>query len=134
MTAIVSEDYAQAETRLRANPIIQNLAAGVVTTPIAEMAHEDGTPRHEFMMAANRQFANTEAANADNPRYTADSGFRAIGTIARAILAERAGIRAAYTAAFAVTDSDTIDEIIRRLRDGENMTDLHREISERGQA
>jgi hypothetical protein len=32
------------------------MAAGVVTVPLAEIAHEDGTPRSAFMLQANRAF------------------------------------------------------------------------------
>ena len=66
MTALESPDYQLARDRIKGNPVIAKMAAGVVTMPLAELAHEDGTPRFVFMQRANRTFDQAEAQNADN--------------------------------------------------------------------
>jgi hypothetical protein len=71
------------------------MAAGVATVPLADLAHQDGTPRFGLMQRANRAFDKAEAQNAGNPcyePYPADAP-RDIGLIAEAVLAERAEIR-----------------------------------------
>ena len=77
MTALESPDYQIARDRIKGNPVISKMAAGVATVPLAELAHEDGTPRFEFMQHANRAFDNAESQNADNlcyEPYPADAG------------------------------------------------------------
>ena len=96
MTALESPDYQIARDRIKGNPIIATMAAGVATVPLAELAHPDGTPRFEFMQRANRAFDQAQAQNAGNPcyePYPADA-HRHLGLIAEAVLAERAAIRA----------------------------------------
>ena len=51
------------------HPIVSMMAAGVVSVPLAELAHEDGTPRSRLMNQANRAFDDAEARNAGNPAY-----------------------------------------------------------------
>ena len=67
MTALESADYQIAHDRIKGNPVISKMAAGVATAPLAELAHQDGTPRFAFMQHANRAFDKTELQNADNP-------------------------------------------------------------------
>ena len=67
MTALESADYQIARDRIKGNPVISKMAAGVATVPLAELAHQDGTPRFAFMQHANRAFDKTESQNADNP-------------------------------------------------------------------
>jgi hypothetical protein len=96
MTALESPDYQIARDRIKGNPVVSKMAAGV-TVPLAELAHEDGTPRFEFMQHANRAFDNAESQNADNlcyEPYPADAP-KHLGLIAEAVLAERAAIREA---------------------------------------
>jgi len=103
MSALESPGYQAARDQIKTNPVIITMAAGVATVPLAELAHQDGTPRFEFMQRANRAFDQAEAQNAGNPCYQphpADAP-RHIGLIAEAVLAERAAIRAAVASAMA---------------------------------
>ena len=94
MTALESADYQIARDRIKGNPVIGKMAAGVATVPLAELAHQDGTPRFEFMQHANRAFDRTESQNADNPA-TSRTRRTCRGTSAdrRGGVAERAAIR-----------------------------------------
>jgi hypothetical protein len=56
MTALESPKYQDAQDRIKGNPVIAMMAAGVATVPLAELAHEDGTLRSGFMNQANRTF------------------------------------------------------------------------------
>jgi hypothetical protein len=97
MSVFESPRYQQARDRMKGNPVILLMAAGIASVPLAEIAGEDGTPRSWFMNQANRAFADAEAGNAGNPRYQpypADAP-RHIGLVAEAVLAWRAEIRAA---------------------------------------
>jgi hypothetical protein len=79
-TAAVSDDYRQAEARLRQSPAVRAMADGLRGRPRSDLAHSDGTPRHEFMMAANAEYASRTAGSADlAPRH--------IGAVASALLA-----------------------------------------------
>jgi len=71
MGVLESRDYQAARERLKGNPVIAMMAAGVVTVPLAELAHDDGTPRSRLMNQANRAFDHAEARNAANPAYQA---------------------------------------------------------------
>jgi hypothetical protein len=133
MTALESPDYQTARDRIKDNPIIAAMAAGVATVPLAGLAHPDGTPRFGFMQRANRAFDQAQAQNAGNPRYQpypADA-HRHIGLIAEAVLAERAAIRQAVASAMAAagTDPESADvtAIIERLRAGETPVAIARE-------
>jgi len=46
MAVLESRDYQAARERIKGNPIVSMMAAGVVTVPLAELAHQDGTPAH----------------------------------------------------------------------------------------
>jgi hypothetical protein len=97
MSVFESPRYQQARDRMKGNPVIALMAAGIAVVPLAEMADQDGTPRSWFMNQANRAFADAEARNAGNPRfqpYPAGAP-RHIGLVAEAVLACRAEIRAA---------------------------------------
>lgn len=48
--------YGEAVTRLMADPIVIDMAAGLAGVPMTALAHEDGTPRFEFMNGANREY------------------------------------------------------------------------------
>src|SRR5579872_5848400 len=124
---------AHARDQINSNPVIAMMAAGVVTVPLAELAHEDGTLRFEFMQRANRAFDQAEAQNAGNPcyqPYPADAP-RHLGLIAEAVLAERAAIREAVTSAMAAPgtspESGDVTSIIERLRAGESPLAITRE-------
>jgi hypothetical protein len=122
-----------ARDRIKGNPVIANMAAGVATVPLAELAHEDGTPRFAFMQQANRAFDEAEAQSADNPGYQpyrADAP-RHLGLIAEAVLAERAAIREAVASAMAAPgtgpESGDVTAIIERMRAGESPVAIARQ-------
>ena len=133
MSVLESRDYQAARERLNGNPVIAMMAAGVVTVPLAELAHEDGTPRSHLMNQANRGFDDAEARNAGNPGYTPypKDAHRHLGLIAEAILAERAAMRAAVAAAMASPGTDPesaiVTSIIERMRAGESAVAIARE-------
>lgn len=133
MSALESPGYQVARDRIKTNPVIIAMAAGVATVPLAELAHQDGTPRFAFMQRANRAFDQAEAQNAGNPcyqPYPADAP-RHIGLIAEAVLAERAAIRAAVASGMAAPgtspESADVTGIIERLRAGESPVAIARE-------
>ncbi len=133
MSALESPGYQVARDQIKTNPVIIMMAAGVATVPLAELAHQDGTPRFEFMQRANRAFDQAEAQNAGNPcyePYPADAP-RHIGLIAEAVLAERAAIRAAVASGMAAPgtspESADVTLIIERLRAGESPVAIARE-------
>jgi hypothetical protein len=143
MTVLESPDYQAARNRIKGNLIISWMAADAAAIPLAELAHEDGTPRFAFMQQANRAFDGAEARNAGNPSYEpypADA-HRHLGLIAEAVLAERAATREAVLSAMAApgTDPESADVtlIIERLRAGEPPVTIARDsgaISEPGPA
>lgn len=47
--------YDEVEAQLRDDPIVIDMAATLPDEPM-EFLHEDGTPRFEFMQAANREY------------------------------------------------------------------------------
>ena len=133
MTALESPEYRSARDQIKSNPIISRMAAGVAAVPLAELAHEDGTPRFAFMQHANRAFDMAESQNTDNPcyePYPADAP-RHLGLIAEAVLAERAAIRQAVTSAMAPPgtgpESGDVTRIIERMRAGESPVVIARE-------
>jgi hypothetical protein len=71
MSVLESRDYQAARERIKGNPIISMMAAGVVTVPLAELAHQDGTPRSRLMNQANHAFDNAEAPQQGQPRLPA---------------------------------------------------------------
>jgi hypothetical protein len=133
MTALESPDYQIARDRIKGNPVISQMAAGVATVPPPDLAHEDGTPRFAFMQRASRVFDEAESQNAGNPcyePYPADA-HRNLGMIAEAVLAERAAIREAVASAMAAPgagpESGDVTSIIERLRAGESPVAIARE-------
>jgi hypothetical protein len=133
MRILESPDYQIARDRISGNPVIAMMAAGVVTVPLAELAHEDGTPRFAFMQRANRAFDQAASQNAGNPcyqPYPADAP-RHIGLIAEAVLAERAAIREAVASAMAapgtIPESADVTLIIERMRAGDSPEAIARE-------
>ena len=133
MAVLESRDYQAARDRLKGNPIIAMMAAGVVTVPLAELAHEDGTPRSHLMSQANRGFDDAEARNAGNPAYQPypKDARRHLGLIAEAVLAERAAMRQAVASAMAPPGTDpesaVVTSIIERMRAGESAVAIARE-------
>ena len=116
MTAIESADYHIARDRIKGNPVITQMAAGVATVPLAELAHQDGTPRFEFMQRANRVFDQAQLQNAENRRYQpypADAP-RHLGLIAEAVLAEGAAIREAVASHMAAPGTPPPPGVRRR--------------------
>jgi hypothetical protein len=126
MTAIESPRHQIARDRIKGNPVISQMAAGVVTVPLAELAHQDGTPRFAFLQHANRAFDHAEAQNKGNPHYEpypADAP-RHLGLIAEAVLAGRAAIRSTVASAMAAPgtspESADVTAIVERMRAGES--------------
>ena len=102
MTALESPDYQVARDRIKGNPVVSKMAAGVAAVPLAELAHEDGTPRFAFMQHASRAFDKAESQNAGNPRYEPYPAYsHSTRADRRASLAERAAIREAVASAMA---------------------------------
>jgi hypothetical protein len=128
MSVLESRDYQAARERIKGNPVIAMMAAGVVTVPLAELAHEDGTPRSRLMNQANRAFDDAEARNAGNPAYQPypAGAHRHIGLVAEAVLGERAKMREAVASAMAPAGTDPesvgVTSIIERMRAGESPT------------
>lgn len=133
MAVLESPDYQAARERLKGNPVIAMMAAGVVTVPLAELADEDGTPRSHLVNQANHGFDDAEARNKGNPAYEPypAGAHRHLGLIAEAVLAERAEIRAAVASAMAApgTDPESADvtSIIERMRAGDSPLAIARE-------
>ena len=133
MAVLESRDYQAARERIKGNPVIAMMAAGVVTVPLAELAHEDGTPRCGFMNQANRAFDDAEARNAGDPGYQPypPDAHRHLGLIGEAVLAERAAMREAVASAMAPPgtgpESADVTSIIERMRAGESPAAIARE-------
>ena len=128
--ALVSNEYREAIKRIRDNPLFtymvyrQPMLANnrnindVTDTELRErdIAHDDESPTSTFMMACSAQFAALEKAN---PQY-ADHGFRAIGTIAQAMLAVRKEARGLCEYYFQLS-GEALDA---RLSAGEKMSEI----------
>ena len=133
MTGLESPRYQAARDRIKGNPIIRMMAAGIATVPLAELAHEDGTPRFAFMQHANHAFGEAESRNAGNPRYEPypAGADRHLGLIAEAVLAERAAMRETIASSMAAPgtspESEDVTRIIERLRAGESPVAIARE-------
>jgi hypothetical protein len=56
MPILEDSHYEESRKALMQDPIVQDMARGLEGHPIEELAHESGTPRHEFMLAANREY------------------------------------------------------------------------------
>jgi hypothetical protein len=133
MSVLESRDYQAARERIKGNPIISMMAAGVVTVALAELAHQDGTPRSRLMNQANHAFDNAEARNKGNPAYQPypPAAHRHLGLIAEAVLAERTAMREAVASAMAPPGTDPesaeVTRIIERLRAGESAVAIARQ-------
>lgn len=70
--------YAETERRLQQDPLVQQMAIdiGVSGDPKSTFAHDNGTPRHEFMLASNERYRELGGT---------DGGH--LGAIANAVLA-----------------------------------------------
>lgn len=75
MTVIESEDYEHTRQRLMKDPIVIAMAKGLANEPKSSLQHHLGTPRFDFMMAANKEY---------RERGGTDGGH--IGAIAEALL------------------------------------------------
>lgn len=74
-TVIKAKHYDETEARMAKDPVIIAMAHGLANEPREKLAHDDGTPRFEFMQAANKEYA---------ARGGTDGGH--IGAAARALL------------------------------------------------
>jgi len=68
MTALEPPGYQLARNRIKGNPVITKMASGVATVPLADLAHQDGTPRFAFMQHANRAFDRAERHESNSRR------------------------------------------------------------------
>ncbi len=129
MAVLESRDHQAARERLKGNPVIAMMAAGVVTVPLAELADEDGTPRSHLVNQANRAFDDAEARNAGNPAYEPypKDTHRHLGLIAEAVLAERAAVASAVAAPGTGPESGAVTSMIERMRAGESAVAIARE-------
>jgi hypothetical protein len=139
MTVLESPDYQAARDRIKGNPIISMMAAGVAAVPLAELAHEDGAPRSSFINQANRAFDKAESRNQGDPAYQPypAGAHRHLGLIAEAVLAERAAIREAVASSMAEPgtspESGEVTRIIERMRAGESALAIARETGAIGE-
>ena len=133
MTVLEGPEYQATRDRIKGNPVISMMAAGVATVRLTQIAHEDGTPRFEFMQQANRAFDDAEARNAANPGYEPypAGAPRHLGLVAEAVLTERAAIREAVSSTMAAPgtspESADVTRIIERMRAGESLVAIARE-------
>jgi hypothetical protein len=56
MATIQAKHYETARRVLMNDLIVQDMAGGLRDVPLNELQHEDGTPRFEFMQAANNEY------------------------------------------------------------------------------
>src|SRR5580693_2592795 len=117
MTVLEGPEYQAARDRIKGNPVISMIAAGIAAVPLAQIAHEDGTPRFEFMQQANRAFDDAQARNAGNPGYQPypAGAPRHLGLVAEAVLAERAAIRGAVGSAMAAPGTSPESTEVTRI-------------------
>lgn len=54
--AIEAKHYEQVRQILMRDPIVQNMAQSLTRTPLDQIQHSDGTPRFDFMQAANDEY------------------------------------------------------------------------------
>jgi hypothetical protein len=133
MSVLESPEYRAARERIKGNPIIEMMAAGVAAVPLPEIAHDDGTPRSAFMNQANRAFDDAQARNHGNASYEPypAGAHRHLGLVAEAVLAERAAIREAVGSSMAAPgtslESGEVTRIIERMRAGESALAIARE-------
>ena len=55
-TVIQAAHYRETEDKLFNNPIVADMARGLLSVPRDQLAHDSGTPRFEFMQRANVEF------------------------------------------------------------------------------
>lgn len=58
MTTIRAAHYDETEKAYTEDPIVIQMSSEIPDELIAEFTHEDGAPSHQFMMIANREYAN----------------------------------------------------------------------------
>ena len=56
MAVIEGPEYEVTRQRLMADPIVREMAIGCLLNDPGQLAHEDGTPRYGFMLAALREY------------------------------------------------------------------------------
>lgn len=80
MNVIEADHYRDEEKLLMQDGHVKSMVDEIIEThtgdPLAEFFHDDGTPRHEFMGAANAEYARRGGRDA-----------RSLGGVARAIRA-----------------------------------------------
>ena len=105
----------------------------VAAVPLAEITHQDRTPRFAFLQQANRAFDDAEARNAGNPAYSRTRGRAPAPRADRRGGPRRARRRSARAVASAMAapgtspESGEVTRIIERLRAGESALAIARE-------
>jgi hypothetical protein len=56
VSTLRARHYDENVNRLKADPIVIAMAEGLRGIPMSDLCHDDGGARHEFMMAANREY------------------------------------------------------------------------------
>jgi hypothetical protein len=112
MAAVIeAAHYAEARSKLMADPIVVNMYLGLADVATIDMAHEDGTPRFEFMQAANRTYAGRGGTNQAH-----------LGAVAEALIAYRKHdekAQADFDAWLAAGDNAAAWEAFKNERDAE---------------
>ena len=78
MAAIIADHYREEYAALAADPIVIDMAAGLADVQTSDIAHPNGSPRFEFMLAANDEY-----------RSRGGTISRSIGGVATALLGLR---------------------------------------------
>lgn len=105
MSALESRDYQAARDRIKRNPIIAIMAAGVVIVPQAELRTRTGHPAPGSRCRPTAPSMTPRKATRATPAYT-PYPHRRLGLIAEAVLAERAAMREAVAAAMAAPGTE----------------------------
>lgn len=74
--AFEAQHYEETRQRLMSDPTVRDMVEGLRSVPRDQLAHPNGTPRFEFMQAANREYH----------KRTGQSAGAHIGGVAEAIL------------------------------------------------
>lgn len=75
---IEASHYQETRDKLTLDPVVQEMAAGILMVPIGKIAHPDGKPRWDFMQQANQEYGRRGGTTRGH-----------IGAVAEAILAIR---------------------------------------------
>ena len=107
------------------------MAVGVATVPLAELAHEDGTPASRSRSTPTAPSTRPNRRTRTTPATSRTGGrAAALGLIAEAVLAERGAICAAVASATVApsgSESGDVTAVIEQRRAGESPVAIARE-------